>query len=466
MDIPQQLLQIKSLNKEGFGVANYTRPDGLVRQVVIPYCLPEEEIEATLRKTKRSYAGHIEKVIKTSPDRVASRCVHFGACGGCRFQHMSYDAQLTVKEKEIRELFADYEELFLPIIESPGIWNYRNKMEFSFSEDSKGQKFLGLYLSQSRGKVFTLTECHLVASWMAETLQNVRAWWESGDLTAFHPHKNEGSLRTVTLRESRTSHDRVIILTVSGRPEFALKQSHIESFVAACMPAKPEMGELSIILCIHQQVKGKPTEFFEMRLFGPDYFRERFEIEVNDEKKTFEFHISPRSFVQPNSLQASRLYSKALQLAEIQKHEVLYDLYAGIGVFGMCAAHLAKEVVSIELNPDAAYDATTNKNRLGFDNVQTFKGDVATILKEKTFSLPDVVLVDPPRSGLGPKAVAEITSLKPKRIVYVSCNPATQAVDVKLLVEAGYTVKIIQPIDQFPHTLHVENIVVLQRVSL
>lgn len=462
MDTPQQLLQIKGLNKEGMGIADYTRPDGLVRQVVIPYCLPDEEVEATLRKAKRSYFGHVEKLVKISPDREAARCVHFGSCGGCRFQHMSYDAQLAFKEKEIKRLFAGYEELFLPIIKSPGIWNYRNKMEFSFSEDSKGQKFLGLYLSQSRGKVFTLRECHLVAPWMAETLQNVRAWWEQGDLTAFHPHKNEGSLRTVTFRDSLTSHDRVIILTVSGRPEYALKKEHVESFVAACMQASPENGgNLSVILCIHQQVKGKPTEFYEMRLFGPDYFREQFEIAVDGAKKSFEFHISPRSFVQPNSLQASRLYSTALQLAEIQKHEVLYDLYAGIGVFGMCAAHLAKDVVSIELNPDAAYDATTNITRLGFDNVQSFKGDVATILKEKTFSLPDIVLVDPPRSGLGPKAVAEIVALKPKRIVYVSCNPATQAEDVKLLVELGYKVKTIQPIDQFPHTLHVENIVLL-----
>jgi 23S rRNA (uracil1939-C5)-methyltransferase len=383
-------------------------------------------------------------------------CKHFGSCGGCSFQHVSYEDQLAEKQQKIRDLFCDFDVEILPIIACQDAWRYRNKMEFSFSQDKAGKKFLGLILCNSKGRVLDVEECLIAPEWMVDALKECRAWWHASSLEAYHPFKNSGSLRTLTLRNSLSTGDRVVVLLVSANPDYSMKRWELEEFTQRMQKA---VSPTSIVLRLQQVMKGKPTQFYEMLLAGRDFFCER----VTVFGKTFEFQVSPSSFFQPNSLQSNTLYSTAIGFAGLQKDEVLYDLYAGIGVFGMCAASQVRKVVSIEISPDSAYDATINVQKLALENVELFRGDVAEILKQKKFPQADVLIVDPPRCGLGEKAIIQIAELRPKRIVYVSCNPKTQSQDAQILCRLGFSLRRMQPLDQFPHTPHMENIALFTR---
>lgn len=455
-------LYISDLAPEGQGLAMWARPDGLVRPCLVPNSLPGETVEATVIRTKKNkranHAAQGATVKVASPFRVLPRCAHFGSCGGCVWQHMDYQEQLRTKEARLRALFGN-EAPILPIMGCSDPWQYRNKMEFSFSQDSKGNKYLGLILQGSKGRVFCLEECHLMNPWVAQTVKAISDWWLASGLLAYYLPKNLGSLRNLTVREAHSSGDRVIILTVSGNPDFALKRPELDSFVAACMSvAAPHEGAtVSIILRIQQTIKGSQTQFFEMVLSGPAYFRER----VKGLTQDFEFHLSPGSFFQPNYLLANTLYQKVLEMAELTSEKVLFDLYAGIGIFGMLASTLVKEAIAIELSADSAYDARVNGERLKLANFRIIQGDVAKVLAEEGLPKADVAIVDPPRGGLTKAAIGNILKLSPKLLVYVSCNPTTQALDVKELMQAGMKLKSLQPIDQFPHTIHMENIAVL-----
>jgi 23S rRNA (uracil1939-C5)-methyltransferase len=227
-------LHITDLSPEGLGIANWLRPDGLVRPCLVHSSLPDETVEASVFRTKKnktaSFAAKITSIKSASPHRVEPRCKHFGSCGGCVWQHMAYAEQLAVKEARIKKLF-DPDTQILPIIACPSPWQYRNKMEFSFSQDAKGSKFLGLILQGSKGRVFTLEECHLMNPWVAQTVTQVYKWWLDSPLLAYYMPKDRGSLRNITVRESHATLDRVIILTVSGNPEFAIKRSELDRLV-------------------------------------------------------------------------------------------------------------------------------------------------------------------------------------------------------------------------------------------
>ncbi len=463
-----EIVTITELSEEGKGLGVLNNSDGTTRQVEVPFTLPGDVVEIELRRARRRKRGQgvITSFIEKSPLRVEPRCKHFASCGGCSFQHIAYQDQLTMKEKSVHDLFLPLKQestVFYPILASQSAWNYRNKMEYSFSQNARGEKFLGLILSGTRGWVFNLEECHLVDSWFATTVKEVSAWWEQSAITAYFHGADRGTLRTLTLRHGITSGDRMVILTVSGNPEFAIKKQELDSFVSLIQKvATPELpAHLSIVLRVQQIAKGQPTQFYEMILSGPDYIRET--VSVGSEQH--EFRISPKAFFQPNTRTANNLYAKAIELADITAQSVVYDLYAGIGVFGMSLAHKAKEVVAIELAPDSAYDAKTNSQRLNLKNFTIYEGDVGKVLQEKQDELakPDIVIVDPPRPGLDAKALLQIIALNPQTIVYVSCNPKTQVENIKVLLDAGYSLKAVQPVDQFPHTPHVENIAICIR---
>lgn len=442
-------LTIDRLNDDGIGIATWQRPDGFEKKVEVPYTLPQETVEGEMRKSGRRLLSMVPATITApSPDRVEPKCPHFGSCGGCSLQHMNYQAQLAWKQNKIEKLFDGH--TVHPIIASPREYGYRNKLEMSFSETRKGDSYLGLILSRTKGYVFNLKECHLAAPWFQEVVQAVRAWWLSSDLKAYAHGKDTGSLRTLALRHGVTFDDRMVILTVSGNPEFALKKEQLDGLVKAVH----QVCNATVVLRIQQILKGQPTQFYEMVLAGKDYLRETIQ--------GLEFHISPSAFFQPNSFTAELLYKRAIELAGITKDSVVYDLYCGGGSFGMCAALTAKQVYGVELNRDAAYDAKCNAERLGLTNYTILTGDVGAILKEKSAELPtpDVVIVDPPRAGLEPKACQEVLRLRAKTLLYVSCKPETQRKNMDEIAAAGYTIQHIQPVDQFPHTPHVENIVV------
>jgi 23S rRNA (uracil1939-C5)-methyltransferase len=466
-------LKITAFSKDGQGQGIWHKPDGQSHLVDAPFTIPGDEVLVHLFKRKSGvYQSQVLEWQYYSKDRVTPRCIHFGECGGCRWQQISYEDQLKQKEAWIHRYFEPHlhpEVDWHPMIPCLPPWQYRNKMELTFSSDKSGERYLGLILYGTRGHVFQMKECHLAPSWIIEAVQTVSHWWSESGVEAYHPGRDRGSLRTLTLREGQRTGDRMIMLTVSGNPEFALKKEHLQNFVSALRnavePSSPEQ-KLSIFLRIQQIAKGRQTQFYEMLLYGPDHIREILHIEsLEGICNSLQFRISPSAFFQPNTRQAERLYSRALQMTQISKNNIVYDLYCGTGTLGICLANHVKEVIGIELSPESALDARENVKHNNLSNVSIHTGDVGrllpTLLKEKKLR-PDIVLVDPPRSGLDVRAIQHLLDIKAPQLTYISCNPSTQATNLDVLIKGGYRLQAIQPVDQFPQTIHVENIVVLK----
>jgi len=472
-------VKIDGYTKKGNGQATYVNSEGFSRRLEVPFAVPGDILRAKiLRKKGSHYYSQIEEVITPSPDRVPPRCKHFGVCGGCRLQNISYDQELKNKEESIRKCFARFplEEVKVhPIIPSVSPFEYRNKMEYTFSENKAKDKFLGLMMDFGKGKVLNLTECHLTHSWFIDALSAVRKWWEESDLEAYHAMRNSGALRTLTVREGVRTGDRLVMLTVSGNPKDALSKELLDSFVNCLTEAiepKENEGRLSVFVRIQQVAKGMATNFYEMLLYGPDAIHEVLKIKpfADRDAELLTFQVSPTAFFQPNTLQAENLYSKVLQIANISKDAVVYDLYCGTGTLGLCIAKYVKQVVSVEISPESTLDARANATLNNINNIIVITSAVRHILSSEDHGVPlpkpDVVLIDPPRPGLDPKALEVLIDLKPEKIVYVSCNPATQVDNIEQLVSSGYRLDSIQPVDQFPQTVHVENIVLLVRKDL
>ena len=469
---PEALVQIDRLNRKGRGVGVIKRtPPAPDFQAEVIGGIPGDILRVQLGPRRHGKSqGYIQEVVSPSPLRVEPRCIHVPECGGCAFQAMAYSAQLKEKEALVGKLFAPLitpQTTVRPIIPCTSPWHYRNKMEFSFSQNRSGERFLGLMIAGSRGKVLNLSECHLVDPWFIAVLSQVRSWWETSGLDAYRMN-DTGSLRTLVLRQGIRTGDKMVMLTVSGNPDYALKQPQLQGFIAAVKQAvPPEQHErLSIFLRIHQIQKGAPTQFYEMHLHGPDHIVETLKIDTGRQVANLQFKISPTSFFQPNTLQAEKLYSAALQLVSSKSHHVL-DLYAGTSTLGLAMALQADLVTAIELNPHALFDAQSNQEVNGIQNMRLICGDVGKVLAQLTaspgFIPPDLIIVDPPRPGLDSPAMAHILGLKAKQILYISCNPITQVANVQEFINAGYTLDTVQPVDQFPHTVHIENIVLLNR---
>lgn len=465
-------LTIERLSKKGNGLGSYVRENGPPLKIEVPFAIPADTVKANIIRKKRGAAiAKIEEVLIPSPSRIHPKCIHFGVCGGCRWQQLTYTDQLAIKQKTVLEYFHPLltEKVIVhPIIPCSSPWQYRNKMEFSFSSDAAQNKYLGLIQDSSKGKVINLTECHLTNPWFIECLTAVRQWWQRSTLTAYRPNHDSGSLRTLILREGQRTGDRMVMLTVSGNPDFALNRTHLDSFVEtvrnAVEPPSPD-SHLTIFLRIQQIAKGMPTNFYEMHLYGPDHLREILHIQTEKEKPAvpMTFTVSPSAFFQPNTSQAEKLYSLAIQAANIPKNAIAYDLYCGTGTLGICIAQQAKQVIGIEISPESSLDARTNAKNNRIENYTVYTGPVHAILKDKDLPKADVVLVDPPRAGLDPEALKHIVNLGAEKIVYISCNPETQAQNIAELQRHGYHLQLLQPVDQFPQTVHIENIAVLIR---
>lgn len=460
-------VSIDRLSKDGFGVGSSHLSDGKPIAVEVPFTMPGDQAKAKLlRKRSGIYASINDGITSPAPERIAARCIHFGECGGCRWQMIPYAKQLTIKESLVNSYFNHLLDnvAFNPIVPCATPWNYRNKMEFSFSRSTQMERFLGMIRQGSKGRAFHLKECHLVNPWFAKGVEATYEWWGESGLDAYFPPGNRGSLRTLTLREGMRTGDRLAYLTVSGNPDYALKKGQIDSWVAAMKQAvAPEEPQtLSLFLRIQHIAEGSKTQFFEMHLAGPDHIREELHLFPQAPLK---FKISPTAFFQPNTLQAEKLYQLALEHAGISAEHVVYDLYCGTGTLGVCAAKTARQVFGIDIVPEATLDAVENARINGIENYVVFTGDVGKVLTDKAGEIPppDVILVDPPRSGLDAAAVAHLIRLAAPTIVYVSCNPKTQAINVEELMKNGYRLESLQPVDQFPHTIHIENIAVLKR---
>lgn len=376
---------------------------------------------------------------------IEPKCRHFGVCGGCKYQHIPYDQQLIQKEFFVSHCFG---REVSPIRPADEPWRYRNKMEFSFAQARNGTKFLGLM--KSRGKVENLDECYLTTPWFLHIVKQVREWWQERELHAYHPPTNTGLLRTLTLREGIRTGEKMVMLTIS---EETFDEQQISSFVDA-------IPQVDALILRQQIVKKKtPTRFVERVLRGSDHIHEILYNAYND---AYRFRIRGASFFQPNTLQAERIYQMAMECADLSEEANVLDLYCGTGSLGIFAARRAKQVMGIEIVPEAVQDAHVNLKLNGISNMEVVQGDVGVVLDQLSFK-PTLVFVDPPRAGLGPKALAHLLSLKPEKIIYISCNPTSQAADCAALT--GYEIVTLQPIDQFPQTPHVENIAVLRRIA-
>ncbi len=466
-------IYIDRLNLKGKGVGSYRPSESSAeRKVEVIGALPGDTLRVRLGKSRRGkYRADLEQVISPAPDRVGLRCVHAPSCGGCSWQQWDYSSQLQEKQRRIAEIFSpllqDNPQILQTIIPCPHPWQYRNKMEFSFSQNKAGERFLGLVIGGSRGHVFHLTECHLVSPWFSQVVACVRNWWNASSIAAYRMN-DTGSLRTLTVREGKNTGDKLVMLTVSGNPDYALVKADLMSFVAAVKASVPEeeQGVLSIFLRIQQQCKGAVTQFFEMQLFGKDHLKEQLTLPL-DPPLPLTFKVSPTSFFQPNTAQAEILYAAALRSVVFPKKHVL-DLYAGTSTLGIALSFFAEKVTSIEINPHACFDAEVNKELNGADNLEILCGDVgdqlAQLSQRPDFVPPDLVVVDPPRTGLDSAALAHLLAIRAPEILYISCNPATQCPNIQELVAQGYVLTHLQPVDQFPHTLHVEMIALLRLV--
>ena len=468
------LINITEFSKDGLGRGRWQASEESSYPVDVPFSMPGDEVEVSLLKKKIGlYQCRPLNLVHLSDQRVEPRCIHFGLCGGCKWQHIPYEMQLKLKEESIQKLLEPYLRSgaeWHSIIPCTPPWNYRNKMELTFSRDKYGKRYLGLIEYGTRGHVFQMEECHLMPQWGIDAVKAAAKWWEESGLDAYYGGRDIGSLRTLILRSGERSGDRMVMLTVSGNPDFALHRNQINSFTesmrAAIESSLPDQ-KLSIFLRIQQIAKGQKTQFFEMLLHGPDHIREILEIDTGDQKPiSLDFKISPSAFFQPNSQQAEKLYSRAIQLTQAPKGGVVLDLYCGTGTLGICMAKQAKEIIGIELSPESSLDARENVKRNGLENVIIYTGDVGHILPkimEERKLMPAAVLVDPPRAGLDARAMKHLLDLKSPIITYVSCNPYTQSENIAAFVEEGYAIKAVQPVDQFPQTAHVENIVVLTK---
>lgn len=466
-------LDVVELSKQGNGLAFLEREGLPPAHVEIPFTMPGDQVRAKLLgKRGHVYYAELQEILRPSPDRQKPRCGHFGLCGGCRYQHMSYEYQLKHKEDQVRKLFSEHLHAnvhFHPILPCQQPWNYRNKMEYTFYVDKSGKKCLGLVKEGFKGQTFDLKECHLTQSWFVQAVQCVQKWWAQSNLSAHH--NNKGTLQTLILREGQRTGDRMVILNVTGHSDYALGATAVDGFVAAikqALEASSSKGTLTIYLRIKQAEEGMTTSVYDMLLFGPGHIRETLNIQVNPNEPTIPLHfqIGPSDFFQPNPAQTEFFYSHAFKMANISKNSVVYDLYCGTGPLGISASKYVKQVIGIEVSPESAANARNNAKRNNCNNVTILSGAVRHTLQqipEQKIPPPDLLIINPPRVGIDAEVIQNIFELSPHKILYISCNPASQVNDVASLERNGFRLITVQPVDQFPYTNQIENICILTR---
>lgn len=441
-------LQIDRLVFGGKGIATH---DGF--KIFVADTVPGDRVRAQVRKVKSKYAeAKLLEVVEPSPLRVPPRCKHFDTCGGCKWQFLDYAKQCQVKEDQVRDAIVRQAglsgELVQPILPCAEPWFYRNKMELSFGTSPESEVMLGFYPPGYHYEVFNLEECFLQSEVMAEIAIAVRDFANEHKIAVYNSETHEGLLRNLIIREGKNTGERMVILVTSTglfehRAEFV---KLMEAFEVS-----------SLYWETIYQVPGQPTWREDSLLAGKEFLLEALVLE---DGRRLEFEIQPQAFFQTNTHQTQLLYSKVLELAELTGEETVFDLYCGTGTIGLFCANQAKQVYGVEVNEAAIDSAHKNAQRNGIKNVQFSLGSVEKRLADLKES-PDVLIVDPPRAGLGEKVVEQVVAFGAERIVYVSCNPSTLARDLKQFDELGYQAQIIQPVDMFPQTSHIETVVQL-----
>ena len=452
-------LDIEKFADKGKSLA---RVDGYV--VFVEGAVPGDRVRVKITKRKKNYAeGHLIDTLEASELRTEPRCFYFGTCGGCKWQHVDYEAQTAAKRQSVEEAFVHgggFEDVDVrPTMASEKAYYYRNKMDFDFSADrwltrdeiDTGKKFdtdfaLGLHVPGNFFKVLDLQECYLHSELSARLVNGVRTFVKEKEWAPWDIRNHEGFLRHLVLRSGERTGDFMVNLVTYGAPMERI--SAVAEFLQNDFPE---------VTTFNHTGKSQNPEGEQEVVFGPGV--------IYDEIGEYRFEISPRTFFQTNTLQAEQLYEVAREFAELRPSDRLYDLYCGAGTISLFMSAHVDEVVGAELVQDAVGNARTNAEMNDVDNCTFVSGDLKELFTSDfvdSHGEPDVLVVDPPRAGMHKDVVSQIADLAPERFVYVSCNPQTQVRDVERLRDI-YRVDAVQPVDMFPHTPHVENVVRLTR---
>ena len=472
-------IEIQGVAAEGKAFA---RVEG--RVVFVPFAAPGDIVDIQLTKKKHSFAeGEVVCFKSFSKERTEPFCEHFGVCGGCKWQHLPYEAQLRFKQQQVFDALTRLghveAEEWLPILGSRQTREYRNKLEFGFSNKkwltreqiSSGQTFdcmdaVGFHITGAFDKILDIKACSLMDGINNRLRNGIRDYALKHGLTFFDLRRQEGLLRNMMIRiahpyqdETNAEASEKAAAEVMLLMQFCMKNEGDDILASELLGwIKENFPEITSLLYVDNQKCNDTIGDLPVKVyFGKDFITEQME--------DLRFRVGAKSFYQTNTRQALQLYRVVRQFAGLTGKETVYDLYTGTGTIANFVARQCGKVVGIEYVPEAIEDAKINSEINGIGNTSFFAGDMKDILKPQFISengTPDVIITDPPRAGMHQDVVKTILAAAPCRIVYVSCNPATQARDLEMLAE-DYIIRKVQPVDMFPHTHHVENVALLER---
>lgn len=423
---------------------------------LVPKVAPGDIIDVRIIKDYKNYFEAIPiKIHKSSSYRVQPICQHYNICGGCKWQHIDYKHQLKAKKAQVEDAFLKILHLknCIPeVIPSKKIFYYRNKLEYSFTnkrwiyEDEKNinidMRALGYHIPGRFDKIFHVDECHLMDLYHNEVRNKIFEFSIADNIPFYNKKTHEGTLRSLIFRNNRVG-DWMVIIVIS---EFTKKVENLFNKLIDFFP------NISWNYAISNKLNDSIDGLMAVNLHGKSYLSEILD--------SFTFHISPFSFFQINPEQSENIYKKMIEISDMNSDDVAWDLYCGTGPISLYAANIAKNVIGIESNAEAVQLANKNAKINSIKNVKFIKGDVSKILENTHIDKPNIIFLDPPRCGLSKDVINIIKNLKPRTIIYLSCNAATQARDISLFID-DYTINFIQPYDMFPQTAHVENLVKL-----
>jgi len=445
--------------------------------IFVPFTVPGDVVDLQITKKKHKYCeARVLRFIEYSNVRAIPKCEHFGICGGCKWQNLPYEEQLKAKQKQVFDQLTRIGKIdlpeFLPILGSVKQFEYRNKLEFGFSNKrwltneqvASGETFsnmnaVGFHITGAFDKIYPIEKCHLMDDLHNRLRNAIRDYAFEHELSFYDLRAQHGLLRDMMIRNSNTGEWMLLIQfgktidTGNGADAWELTEEErdLMQYIADTFP------EITSLLWVYNPKCNDTFGDLPVHVFkGNDHIYETME--------ELRFKVGPKSFYQTNTEQAYHLYCVARDFANLTGNELVYDLYTGTGTIANFVARKAKKVIGIEYVPEAIEDAKVNSEINGIDNTLFYAGDMKDILTEEFISKhgrPDVIITDPPRAGMHEDVVNTILQARPKRIVYVSCNPATQARDIALM-DAQYKVAAVRPVDMFPHTPHVENVVLLE----
>ena len=446
---------IESVEFPNKGIVNVSQED---RRVIVKNGVPGQKVRFSVNKVKKGKAeGRLLEVIEKAPQEIESACPHFGQCGGCTYQNLPYEEQVKLKESQVKSMMdeaVDGDYIWEGVLKSPVKSEYRNKMEFSFGDEYKdGPLALGMHKRGSFHDIVNVCDCQIVDGDYRKILACTLECARKSGLPYYHRMRHDGYFRHLLVRKAVKTEEILIDIVTASEEVFDSKPKEFLDKWAAALQALELTGKIVGILhtkndSLADIVKDEGTEV----LFGQDYFYE--------ELLGLKFKITPFSFFQTNSLGAEVLYEKAREYIGDTNEKVVFDLYSGTGTIAQILAPVAKKVVGVEIVEEAVEAAKVNAKLNGLDNCTFWAGDVLKVIDELG-EVPDLIMLDPPRDGVNPKALMKILNFGVDRLVYIACKPTSLARDLEMIQGRGYKVEKIACVDLFPNTVHVETVVLL-----